>query len=291
MMVISPAGNSPGFHITMTSRKRDASGKANSESDVSSNQRRQLRGCFVRGSWRSSREASSVSRDGSSSGLPDLSEPPGWIQGPRGATHHCWAPLSLPALCFPLNSRNVGTWVLGAVPHPAGSPQGLSCRGSLLTWEITRTPSSLPVLQVDDHKQFTASPLAMISTPVKSRQGFSLLLENTWEFPSKKCEVISRILVISWLSYKVLHKSVFWFLLALPGLIVSCQSVPWEMVFCRLHNIAAGKVLCFCMGLLLAWKKPTRNDFSGFSSRNPSYSLLLHYTIMQHVMLPSDGRQ
>lgn len=108
-MVISPAGNSPGFHITMTSRKRDASGKANSESDVSSNQRRQLRGSFVRGSWRSSREASSVCRDGSSSGLPDLSEPPGWIQGPRGATHHSWGPLSLSALCFPLNSRNVGT--------------------------------------------------------------------------------------------------------------------------------------------------------------------------------------
>lgn len=49
MMVVSPAGNSPGFYITMTSRKRDASGKANSESDVSSNQRRQLRGFFVRG--------------------------------------------------------------------------------------------------------------------------------------------------------------------------------------------------------------------------------------------------
>ncbi|TRZ23676.1 hypothetical protein HGM15179_003475 [Zosterops borbonicus] len=27
MTVVSPAGNSPGFHITMTSRKRDASGK------------------------------------------------------------------------------------------------------------------------------------------------------------------------------------------------------------------------------------------------------------------------
>lgn len=83
MMVISPAGNSPGFHITMTSRKRDASGKANSESDVSSNQRRQLRGSFVRGWWSSSWEAPPVHRAGSTSGLPDLSELPGWVQGPH----------------------------------------------------------------------------------------------------------------------------------------------------------------------------------------------------------------
>lgn len=122
MMVTSPAGNSPGFHITMTSRKRDASGKANSESDVSSSQRRQLRGSYVRGSWRSSWEASSVCRDGSSSGLPDLSELPGWIQRPGGATHHSLALLSLPALCFPLNRRNVGTWVLEAVTHPDQEP-------------------------------------------------------------------------------------------------------------------------------------------------------------------------
>lgn len=123
MMVVSPAGNSPGFHITMTSRKRDASGKANSESDVSSNQRRQLRGFYVRGSWRSSWEASSsVQRDGSSSGLPDLSELPGWIQGPRGATHHSLGLLSLPALCFPMNRRNVGTWILEAVTHPGQEP-------------------------------------------------------------------------------------------------------------------------------------------------------------------------
>lgn len=47
MVMISLTGNSLHFHVTMTSRKRDASGKANSESEVSSNQTRQLRGYIV----------------------------------------------------------------------------------------------------------------------------------------------------------------------------------------------------------------------------------------------------
>lgn len=47
VIMISVTGNSLNFHITMTSRKRDASGKANSESNVSSNQTRQLKGYTV----------------------------------------------------------------------------------------------------------------------------------------------------------------------------------------------------------------------------------------------------
>lgn len=47
VIMISLTGNSLNFHITMTRRKKDASGKANSESDVSSNQTRQLKGYVV----------------------------------------------------------------------------------------------------------------------------------------------------------------------------------------------------------------------------------------------------
>lgn len=56
VIMVSLTGNSLNFHITMTSRKRDASGKANSESDVSSNQTRQLKGYIVGqyAAWRSS---------------------------------------------------------------------------------------------------------------------------------------------------------------------------------------------------------------------------------------------
>lgn len=61
---------------------------------------------------------------------------------------------------------------------PGALQQAAEC--SLLTLEITRTLWSVPVLQMDDHRQFTSSPLALPSTSVKSRQGFSLLVENTW---------------------------------------------------------------------------------------------------------------
>lgn len=47
LILISLAGNSLNFRFTMTSRRRDASGKAHSESDASSNQPRQLEGCCV----------------------------------------------------------------------------------------------------------------------------------------------------------------------------------------------------------------------------------------------------
>lgn len=69
-----------------------------------------------------------------------------------------------------------------------------------LTLQITRTLWSLPVLQVDDHRQFTSCPLALISAPVRSRQGLSLLLKKYLIISFQKCEAISRILVISWLT-------------------------------------------------------------------------------------------
>lgn len=104
MVMISAAGNIPDFHITKTSRKREASGKANSESDVSSNQRRQLRGSFVGETCRGTAERHHpVCGEGSTSGLPHLSVLPGWMQGLRGAMHHSLGLPSLSALCFPLN--------------------------------------------------------------------------------------------------------------------------------------------------------------------------------------------
>lgn len=57
LILISLAGNSLNFHFSMTSRRRDASGKAHSESDASSNssnQPRQLEGCCV--GWRATRK-------------------------------------------------------------------------------------------------------------------------------------------------------------------------------------------------------------------------------------------
>lgn len=125
VIMISLTGNSLNFHITMTSRKRDASGKANSESDVSSNQTRQLKGYIVAwwAAWRSSWEASpSLWSPGSASELPGLDVLPGCTWGQKQAVHLSPGLLSLLALCFQLNKRNVSAWILKAVTYPGQVP-------------------------------------------------------------------------------------------------------------------------------------------------------------------------
>lgn len=125
VIMISLTRNSLNFHITMTSRRRDASGKANSESDVSSNQTRQLKGYIV-GWWavrRSSWEAPSrLRKPGSTSELPDLGVLPGCIRGQKWAVHRSPGLLSLPALFFLLNKRTVCSWILKAVTYPCQVP-------------------------------------------------------------------------------------------------------------------------------------------------------------------------
>lgn len=121
VIMISVTGNSLNFHITMTSRKRDASGKANSESNVSSNQTRQLKGYTVGrwAAWGSSWEASSrLQRPGNASELPDLGVLPGCIWGQKWAVHRSPGLLPLPALWFLLNERTVGARIFQAVTYP-----------------------------------------------------------------------------------------------------------------------------------------------------------------------------
>lgn len=123
-------------------------------------------------------------------------ELPGWIQGPGAARHHSLGLLSTPALCFPLNRRNVGTWIL---EDPGQEPSV----GSGALWA-----------HFADHQNTLISPCfaggwSQAVHFMSPCFDFCTCKEQARTFPSfkkyliisfQKCEAISRILVISWLT-------------------------------------------------------------------------------------------
>lgn len=135
VILISLTGNSSSSHDTTTSMKSNASGEA--ESGVSSSQARSSWDVLLAGELH--RRHHSTHRE-----LRALLSSRTWVrfqaayEAKTRAAHHSPGLLSPPALCFLWNKRNVGVWLLKAVPW-SGALTGwagtgaFQCAAALLT--------------------------------------------------------------------------------------------------------------------------------------------------------------
>lgn len=110
-------------------------------------------------------------------------EPREWLRATRlrcAARLRAGRKITPPVFCSYLHfafywTKEMGVHELKAVTYP-GQVSRLDERGSepcsVAHFRADQRCWSVPVLQVDDHQQFTSSLLALISTPVKSRQDF-----------------------------------------------------------------------------------------------------------------------
>lgn len=101
------------------------------------------------------------------------------------------------------------------------------------------------LLQVGDHWQFTSCLLNLISTPLKSRQIFFFFKQTNKKTPK------NFLLKVQSKKQELLFKSIFCFWLVLPGLNLSSHPFAWEVIFCRHHDIAAGKSAIFLCSIII----------------------------------------